>query len=309
VRLRGRAVAPDVLALYSLFVIYVASEALFNTSRLLRPYPIFIGMFLVVLHSLKNRGARYTLVFFCATFTAGLLSELAGTAFGWIYGMYYYAPRPPLMVAGLVPIQTPLSWSVILYTCDALTDIIFPESFRVFCARTGRFVYSCILGLGAALFNGLEATGLDMIMDPISAGHSWYWTTQGQYFGIPLSNFLGWFMVAFVSTATARTIGVWLPQKQGNQRTFESAPILLFAMYLAEFSFAALFGGAVLGEGRPFSPELVLVGVATMVPYVAVAILALLSKRIYKNPPGTFGSNAFNSIAPARIVRSLLASE
>jgi len=268
--------------LHCLFVAYALAEVLFNTTRVLRPYIVFVGIVFVLLHSLANRGTRYTMLFFSIAFSFTLASELGGTAFGWVFGKYYYAPRPPWMIAELVPIQNPLSWCVVLYVCDALTDLVLPYDPNRTEKVSGRFLPLAVFAIEYAAINGLEAVGLDMILDPISAGHSWYWATPGPYFGIPLSNYLGWFVVTVVSTGAARVIGSsrgLLPSDLHHRRVFESAPILLYALFLAEYSFAALFGWALAGEGRPFSPELVLVGFSTMVPYIMIATLNLHSRR------------------------------
>jgi len=260
--------------LYCFFAAYVAAEILFNMVPLLRPYPVFLAVAFVLLHSLWTRRARYTMIFFGLTFVAGLLSEIGGTAFGWFFGAYYYIARPPWMVAGLVPIQTPLSWCVFLYVCDALTDLIIPPALTQK-ERSVRFLF-----FAAPTINGLEAMGLDMILDPVSAGHSWIWVSPGPFFGIPISNFVGWFLVAFLSTATARAIGSAHDlTSHGSIQIFQSAPVLLYLLFLAKFSTAALFGETLLGQGRHSAPELVLVGVATTVPYVVFAVLSLLSRR------------------------------
>lgn len=267
--------------LYYLFSAYVLAEVFFNTTQVLRPYIVFVGIVFVILHSLANRGTRYTVLFFSIAFSFTLASELAGTAYGLVFGQYYYASRPPWMVAGLVPIQNPLSWCVVLYVCDALTDLVVPYDPNRTEKVSGRFLPLAACAIGYSAINGLEAVGLDMILDPISAGHSWYWAAPGPYFGIPLSNYLGWFVVTIVSTGAARVIGSsrgLLSSDLHHRRVFESAPILLYALFLAEYSFAALFGWALAGEGRPFSPELVLVGLSTMLPYILIATLNLHSR-------------------------------
>ena len=42
-------------------------------------------------------------------------------------------------------------------------------------------------------------TAWDLVMDPLMvAANHWVWETEGAYIGIPLQNFLGWFLTALV---------------------------------------------------------------------------------------------------------------
>ena len=40
----------------------------------------------------------------------------------------------------------------------------------------------------------------DLTVDPISSTLQglWVWTTPGAYFGVPISNFFGWFLVVYL---------------------------------------------------------------------------------------------------------------
>ncbi|WP_207669017.1 carotenoid biosynthesis protein [Clostridium chromiireducens] len=40
----------------------------------------------------------------------------------------------------------------------------------------------------------------DVVMDPITAtvNKVWIWEDGGSYFGVPISNYLGWFLVVYI---------------------------------------------------------------------------------------------------------------
>jgi putative membrane protein len=40
----------------------------------------------------------------------------------------------------------------------------------------------------------------DLSMDPVwsTVMHSWIWLQGGAYFGVPVSNFLGWYLTVYV---------------------------------------------------------------------------------------------------------------
>jgi uncharacterized membrane protein len=56
--------------------------------------------------------------------------------------------------------------------------------------------------VGAALCGALLATALDLTIEPVAAHvvSYWVWQTPGSwhYYGVPLANFVAWFVVAFV---------------------------------------------------------------------------------------------------------------
>jgi hypothetical protein len=61
---------------------------------------------------------------------------------------------------------------------------------------------------------------LDIIIDPVALqGHKWFlgqiygYAEQGAYFGVPISNFIGWFVVGFLMVAVFQRIDQWLFQR------------------------------------------------------------------------------------------------
>ena len=63
----------------------------------------------------------------------------------------------------------------------------------------------------------LAMTLFDLVIDPLAANTLgyWKWTSAGPYFGVPLSNFAGWFCVSFLiltilRARPARSVGVVL---------------------------------------------------------------------------------------------------
>ena len=52
----------------------------------------------------------------------------------------------------------------------------------------------------------LWMTAIDLMLDPVAANHLgyWHWSGKGAYYGIPASNFLGWFAVNLALFALIR---------------------------------------------------------------------------------------------------------
>lgn len=122
------------------------------------------------------------------TFGVGLLSESLGVLTGWVYGAYHYTERLGPLFLGLVPYLIPIAWFMMIYPSYVIADQLIPaqESVR------HRFLW--VAALGAVIM-----TSWDLVMDPLMvAGKHWIWETPGAYFGIPLQNYRGWWVTAFI---------------------------------------------------------------------------------------------------------------
>lgn len=52
----------------------------------------------------------------------------------------------------------------------------------------------------AALSAAGRVTAADLLIDPLATGglHYWHWPDRGSCYGVPLQNFLGWFVVSWL---------------------------------------------------------------------------------------------------------------
>ncbi len=111
-----------------------------------------------------------------------LTIEAIGTATGYPFGAYTYTDylQPQLFH---VPLLIPLAWFMML-----------PVSWAVMQRqRTGRLRF--------AIASALAFTAWDLFLDPqMVMWEFWVWEQPGAYFGIPLSNYVGWLATAFVIT-------------------------------------------------------------------------------------------------------------
>ncbi|BBD73116.1 hypothetical protein HS1genome_1505 [Sulfodiicoccus acidiphilus] len=117
----------------------------------------------------------------------GFLAELAGTRTGVPFGPYHYnSPFTHLAVLG-VPLPVVDAWSVFLLTS--------------YLASAGVERQSWIVG-------ALLATLLDLSVDPVmvSAGFwSWRRVVGPTWFGVPWTNYVGWFIVSLLALRISRT--------------------------------------------------------------------------------------------------------
>ncbi len=177
---------------------------------ILRPYVfIFLALFLLV--ASQQIGWRRTLLWTIAGYAVAFAAEFCSIHNGFPFGDYYYVDatrNQELWIAG-VPFMDSLSFSFLTftgYTCAW-------QLVAAWKGRSGRLDDSTyqtvrrspvVLVLGAFI-----TTWMDLIIDPVALmGDRWFlgqihgWPHGGEYFGVPLTNFAGWYLV------TAVTIGV-----------------------------------------------------------------------------------------------------
>lgn len=105
--------------------------------------------------------------------------ERIGVRTGWPFGRYAYTDALRPQVAH-VPVIVPMAWfAMSLPARETAHGALGPRS-----TRLGR------IALGSAAM-----TAWDLFLDPQMVGEGyWAWRRRGAYRGIPLTNFLGWFV-------------------------------------------------------------------------------------------------------------------
>jgi uncharacterized membrane protein len=157
-----------------------------------------IVLLLTLWHASHVLGVRRTCAFFAITTIASWLFEELGVSTGLIYGPYHYTSTlgPAL---GSVPVLIPLAWFVLVYSSYLVANLI-TDCLPV--RIPGAFI-------GLALCGALVVTASDLIVDPILSGpgfRAWVWDVGGRYYGVPVQNYLGWIVTAFIIHLLCRSI-------------------------------------------------------------------------------------------------------
>lgn len=176
--------------------------AIYAYSRILQVFPGRASMLEVVaLHVLPPllfaliHGAilyrlRGSLVFLLTCIVVGNLFENIGVRTGFLYGRYYFTSvmGPKILV---VPIFLGLAYIGMAYLSWTLARIIL-KNFRT--PLTSRSVFT--LPVLAAFI----MVAWDLAMDPVwsTIVRAWVWQRGGAYFGVPLTNFLGWYLAVYI---------------------------------------------------------------------------------------------------------------
>jgi len=128
-------------------------------------------------------GWQKSIAFVLVAGLIGAGSELLGTNTGIPFGAYSYTDRLGPKILGDVPWFIPLSWYALSILCYDLAR-------RLDIGRVGRV-------LGVALFMILWDVSLDPAMNQGGGTFVfWAYPDGGVYFGMPWSNWIGWFVTS-----------------------------------------------------------------------------------------------------------------
>ena len=192
---------------------------------------IIFGAATMLLFGMLFVGLRKTVIFFLASTIISLSMELIGTSTGFPFGPYSYTSFLGIKVLNHVPYSIPLSWFYMGFTSYILASVIVSRVLRRRLAnahkqgnvsnRTNRSETFWSLVLGAYFL-----TIWDLALDPAMASnnlplHFWIWHQSGPYFGMPISNLVGWSVTGLTfmgvsrllwrANLDAKGIIVWVP--------------------------------------------------------------------------------------------------
>lgn len=143
----------------------------------------------VIIH--RNMGTKSLLLNVLPILPLAWLVEFIGSSTGIPFGVYEYTHALQPQVGG-VPLIIPLAWLMMLPPAWGIASLVIKDTYNL----SPLLVRICRAGIAAAAF-----TAWDLFLDPQMVGWGfWEWKITGIYFGIPLTNFLGWFLVSFVFT-------------------------------------------------------------------------------------------------------------
>lgn len=184
-------------------------------------------------------------------FVTGVI-ERVGTSTGVPFGRYRYSPALQPQVAG-VPLIVPLAWFAMALPAR--------ETAHAALGRRSTTITRVMLGSAAI-------TAWDLFLDPQMVGEGyWRWVRKGRYRGIPLSNFLGWFVTGL---AVMAVLEVALPVDGPAEATLVGEYGVMAAM--ETLGFAAFFRDRLVAG----------VGAAAMLPIGVAAGRRLVLDRHWR---------------------------
>jgi putative membrane protein len=203
---------------------------------ILFPLATFLPFTFAVLHAGKRLCWKGMAAMLGISFLVSLLFESVGVATGWVYGPYHYTDMLGPKLLGLVPLFVPLGWFLMSYPAFIIADWIAPTG--------GPRVKRALV---VAALAALAMTAWDLVMDPARVHTGmWVWEAKGPYFGIPLQNFLGWWLTTFAALALFQLLARYAPPAR-RDAPFDRLAVISYGL----IALAEVISAWVLGLGGP----------------------------------------------------------
>jgi Predicted membrane protein len=220
-----------------------------------------------ILHSYERHGIKNSIVFVIVTWVVSNGLEALSIQTGFPFGHYYYTV-PTARILN-VPWIIMVAYFAMGYMSWTLAHVL-----------TGQYTKK-LHGVQVFL-TPLIASFLmvmwDVVMDPVNStlNKNWIWKDGGNYFGVPISNYFGWFFVVFVffqifalylskfDTAVIRT-------KESRSFFLEAA-----AVYGIQ-SLSMLLTSAMAGANKEIFSSTGLVNVFTMLFVTILSVITVLN--------------------------------
>ncbi|MGQ9610432.1 MAG: carotenoid biosynthesis protein [bacterium] len=149
---------------------------------------VLIQSFIVIILLMRMLGVFKTVTISAQILFLTWLIEAIGVYTGFPFGSYQYTNRLQPQILN-VPLLIPFAWLMMLPPSWAIAYRITDGNYGI------KFVF----------ISGMAFTAWDLFLDPqMIRWGLWKWQTSGFYFGIPLSNFFGWFISAVLITVIIR---------------------------------------------------------------------------------------------------------
>ena len=170
----------------------------------LRFAQILVGYSYFLIHGSMIWGYANIILFAVVSFIISIGMEIIGTKTGLVFGGKYKfdlnkSPGPSFLG---IPLVIPLAWSGLIYMSLNFSSHLFSEMINYgqssnMITATLRLYFSRELFL--LFLPSLLLVIIDLVFDPIAVDEKrWKWENPGSYYGVPILNFVGWFITAFL---------------------------------------------------------------------------------------------------------------
>lgn len=244
------------------------------------PLSALLPMAFALLHGSKQYSWRDMLVFSAICLVVSNALENLSIVSGFPFGHYHYSDvlGPKLF---LVPLLIGPAYLGMGYLSWTLARLILggrrPRADRLFAVPA---------------IAGFVMVSWDLTFDPIAStiGHSWIWHDGGAYFGVPVSNFLGWYLTVYVFF---QLFALYLHRRSGDLRRQAVAdfwrpavamyavtalrPVLTSLSHSAEQAIVSDQAGVVWQVGALYG-TCALAAIFTMGAFSALALLRLAER-------------------------------
>ena len=183
---------------------------------LLRPY-VFLFLGVSLFSASRFLGWKRTRVMFGITWVTAFTCEFLSTRVGFPFGDYFYTASTvgeELYISN-IPFMDSLSFTFLLYAsyCLALLFTLPSHSHPHPSKPCRHLVLQNLVSWPVIALTCLFFMFIDIVIDPVALrGDRWFlgqiygYPDPGVYFGVPLANFIGWFIVGLIAMIGYRVV-------------------------------------------------------------------------------------------------------
>jgi uncharacterized membrane protein len=151
-----------------------------------------IGVMMAVAHAVLAYGWKDAVVLLLICLVTTFAMENIGVATGIPFGRYHFQVGADLPHVGLIPVIVGPLWFGMGYLSWIVAGVLLGGAeLRI----RGKFEI-----VSRPIVAAFVMTQWDVVMDPPEAtiSKAWIWHDGGAHFGVPLSNYLGWLLTAWL---------------------------------------------------------------------------------------------------------------
>ena len=261
--------------------------ALLLSTILLRPY-VFVFLAAFLFGAVVNCGWRTTLLFMALTYLVALAGEWSSIHNGFPFGLYHYdeATRGrEIWVAG-VPFFDSLSFTFLGFASYSTALLLAAPLYRD--GRDLRVLDTWALRRSPRVWMmaALLMVMVDTVVDPLSVrgdrwflGHIFWYDPPGAHFGVPISNYLGWFLVAAAVIAIFQLLDARM--SRGGRKPCGAVPGLPARALLGPLLYCGIVTFGITMLLRIGAAEIGWASLCTYLPFLAFALHILTRRETY----------------------------
>jgi putative membrane protein len=129
-------------------------------------------------------------IFFLLVFVVSIFYESVSVSSGFPFGHYYYSERLGVKIFD-VPLAIMPTYFSLGYVSWFISTILLNQFHKPIPSISKAIIISIVASF--------VMVSWDVVMDPVNSliKSLWFWADRGVYFGVPMSNFFGWFLCVF----------------------------------------------------------------------------------------------------------------
>ncbi len=213
-------------------------------------------------HSLIKFGFKNAFFFLFIALFLSFAAEVIGVNLGYeLQGYYKYSDFLGFKILD-VPVLVILMWVSVIYISYQVSEHITDFRFE----KNTTFLQKFWVSIWSAFLTALITVAWDIGLDPLAVNLGWWvWEKGGEYFGVPIGNFIGWMIISFIIVFIFKLF--FEKEYLEKETVADYAPLICYTLLCFSTIFLALSQGSSLFAFIVF---------VSMFPIISIMIVRLL---------------------------------